>query len=383
MPKKLNTQLLLFMDCSAGYLDQLLGFLYCSTRNPCFAHFSHSQGQGHVELFQLGPTSAKNISVWADWLRQSGCAPSEPSATPRWRITPRLASIPRVELHIALRSPFCRFFLLCRSPILNKHSGVVANCDHTSEWVHCIHACIRIAMHKDPRNCADPRNLAKSEWDQKLGNIECVFSLYDKMRWKCDAAYPSTPGSPEYILRVAHSTSVTSVSPYTDRRFLTIYLRAMIELVWRCTWRPRLSKLRAALGGLDWASLKMHLEAEIEWTESCTRRLWSREFGDALGGRDRVNWEQHLEAVIDPVWKCTGRPWSSEFGDALGGRNRASLEMHLQPEIEWTQRCTLRLWSSEIGGVLGGGRFEGRRDGSWTVDLGMMLYLGYAVLGVN
>jgi len=38
---------------------------------------------------------------------------------------------------------------------------------------------------------------------------------------------------------------------------------------------------------------------------------------------------------------------------------------------------------SEIGGVLGGGRFGGRRDGSWTVDLGMMLYLVYAVLGVN
>jgi hypothetical protein len=112
---------------------------------------------------QYDATSAKNISVWADWLRQSGRAPSEPSETPRWRITPRPASIPRVELHIALRSPFRRFFSLCRSPTLNKHSGVVANCDHTSEWVHCVHACIGIAMHKDPRNCADPRNLAKSE----------------------------------------------------------------------------------------------------------------------------------------------------------------------------------------------------------------------------
>jgi len=114
--------------------------------------FSHMDG-----------ASAKYISVWADWLRQSGRAPSEPSETPRWRITPHPASIPRVELHIPLRSPFRCFFSLCRSPILNKHSGVVANCDHTSEWVHCIHACIGIAMHKDPRNCADPRNLAKSE----------------------------------------------------------------------------------------------------------------------------------------------------------------------------------------------------------------------------
>jgi hypothetical protein len=36
---------------------------------------------------------------------------------------------------------------------------------------------------KDPRNWADPRNLGKSKWDQKLGKIVCVFSLYDKMRW--------------------------------------------------------------------------------------------------------------------------------------------------------------------------------------------------------
>jgi hypothetical protein len=108
-------------------------------------------------------TSAKNISVWADWLCQSGRAPSGPSETPQWRIPSRLASEPRVKLHITLRSPFRHFLSLCRSPTLNKHSGIVANCEHTSEWVHCVHACIGIAMHKDPRNCADPQNLAKSE----------------------------------------------------------------------------------------------------------------------------------------------------------------------------------------------------------------------------
>jgi len=293
-------------------------------------------------------TSAKNISVWADWLRQSGRALSELLETPRWWITPRTASIPRVELHIALRSLFLLFFSLCRSPILNKHSGVVANCDHTSEWVHCVHACIRIAMHKDPPNCADPRNLAKSEWDQKLGMIECVFSFYDKMRWKWDAVYLSTPGSPEYILRFAHSTSVTSLSPYTHRCSLAIYLETVIELVWRCTWRPRSSELRDALegrdrwsvtwrpwsiefadalGGRDRASLEMHLEANIEWTENCTWRPWPIEFGDALGGRGRGNSELHLEAVIDWVWRCTWRPSLSELRDALWGHDRASLEM--------------------------------------------------------
>ena len=36
--------------------------------------------------------------------------------------------------------------LLCRSPMLNESSGVVANCDHMSEWVHWVRACIGIAM---------------------------------------------------------------------------------------------------------------------------------------------------------------------------------------------------------------------------------------------
>ena len=34
---------------------------------------------------------------------------------------------------------------------------------------------------EDPCNCGDPTNLESSEWDPKLGMIECVFSLYDKM----------------------------------------------------------------------------------------------------------------------------------------------------------------------------------------------------------
>jgi hypothetical protein len=127
-------------------------------------------------------SSAKNISIWADWQRQSERAPSEASETPRRRNIPRPASIPLIELHITVRSPFRRFFSLSQSPILNKHSGVVANCDHTSEWVHCVHACIGIATRKDPHNCVDPRNLAMTERDQKLGKIERAFLLYDKMR---------------------------------------------------------------------------------------------------------------------------------------------------------------------------------------------------------
>jgi len=225
--------------------------------------------------------------------------------------------------------------------------------------------------HENPRNCVDPDGM--------------------KMRWCL-----STPGSPKYVLPVALSTSVTPVSPYTRRRLVTIYLEAVIERVERCTWRPRSSELRDALGGRDQANTEMLLEARIEWTQRYTPRPWSSKFGDAPGDRDWVNSEMHLEAVIERVWRCTGRPWSSEFGDALWGCDRARLEMQLETEIEWTQRCTGRLRSSEIGGVLGSGQFGGRRDGSWdsgweretgwerdTVDLGMMLYLMYAVLGVK
>jgi len=43
-----------------------------------------------------------------------------------------------------------------------------------------------------------------------------------------------------------------------------MHLEAVIERVWRCIWRARLSELRDALGGRDRASLEMHLEAEVE-----------------------------------------------------------------------------------------------------------------------
>jgi hypothetical protein len=74
-----------------------------------------------------------------------------------------------------------------------------------------------------------------------------------------------------------------------------MHLEAMIERVWRCNWKPRLSKLR-----------------------------------DALGGRDGASFEIDLEAVIVRTW----RPYSSEFRHALGGHDRASLEIHLEAEIE-------------------------------------------------
>jgi len=136
--------------------------------------------------------------------------------------------------------------------------------------------------------------------------------------------------SAEYILPVTLSTSVTP----------------LIERVWD------------ALGDGDWVNSEMHLEAVIEWVWRCTWRPWSCE----LAGRNRASLEIHLEAVIERVWRCTWRPWSSKVGDALGGRDRASLEMHWEAVIEQVWRYTWRLWSSEIGRVLGGGRWTAPRD---------------------
>jgi len=120
----------------------------------------------------------------------------------------------------------------------------------------------------------------------------CIFIVwYDEMemRWCL-----STAGSTEYILPVTLSTFVTPVSPYTCRCSLKIYLEAVIERVWRCTWILSSSKLRDALAGRDRASLEMH---------SVTER-WS-ELTDALGGRDWASLETHLEAAIEWTQRCT------------------------------------------------------------------------------
>jgi len=70
-------------------------------------------------------TSAKNMSLWSEWLHQSGCAPSEPWETPQWQITSRPAPIPRIMLHITLRSQSRRFSSLCQYHIVNEHSVII------------------------------------------------------------------------------------------------------------------------------------------------------------------------------------------------------------------------------------------------------------------
>jgi len=102
----------------------------------------------------------------------------------------------------------------------------------------------------------------------------------------------------------------------------------------------------------------MHSEAVIERVWRYTWRLESNECGDARGGRERVTSEKHLEAMIEQGWWCTWRLYSSELRDALGGCDRASLEMHLQAMIKRGWRSTRRrsMWRRSLGG---------RRDGTW------------------
>jgi len=139
----------------------------------------------------------------------------------------------------------------------------------------------------------DPQHLGKSEWDQMLGKIDCVFSLYDKMRWKWDDVnLPRVSGMCTSSCSVHHRYTCISIRP--------------------------LLLINDVPGGIDQASWGMHFEAEIKWTQRYTWRPGSSNFSDALGDRDWVNSEMHWEAVIERVWRCTCRLRSTAIGGVLG-----------------------------------------------------------------
>jgi len=74
MPRKLNTPLLLFLDFGGRFLAQILHFLYWGTRKSALVHFWHVQGQAHVGLFQLYPTSLLCHSIrHGENLQQISC----------------------------------------------------------------------------------------------------------------------------------------------------------------------------------------------------------------------------------------------------------------------------------------------------------------------
>jgi len=185
-----------------------------------------------------------------------------------------------------------------------------------------------------------PRNLGQSEWDQKLGKIECVFSLYDKMRWKWDDVY---------LLQGVPNIASPSLCPPP----LPLNL---------CT-APLLHE--DVLGRRNQACLEMHLETEIEWSQRCTWMLLLSVLGDTLGGHDQSRLEEYLESVDLEAIDLRGvnleavdqeacameaetlligqlvinrRTWSCE----LGGPDRVSLEMHLEAMINRDWRSTWR-----------------------------------------
>ena len=73
-----------------------------------------------------------------------------------------------------------------------------------------------------------------------------------------------------------------------------------------------IERVSDALGEGDRVNSVMHLEAVIERVWRFSWRLRSNELRDAHAGRDQASLEMHLEAMI----KLTCRPSLSEFGDA-------------------------------------------------------------------
>jgi hypothetical protein len=134
---------------------------------------------------------------------------------------------------------------------------------------------------EDTRNWVDPWYPGQSKWDEKLGKIECVFLLYDKMWWK----------------------------------WVDVYLLWDLPNVYYLSLCPR--------------PLPLDLHTPTAAYEWCARRLWSGMGGDALGDRVWVNSEKHLEAGIEPIWRCIRWPRPSELRDALGGRDLVNSGMPL------------------------------------------------------
>jgi len=74
MPRKLNTQHLLFLDLGVRFLDQILPFLYYCVWKPSIGHFGHIQGQAHVKLFQLyTPSLPCHRSRQVEYLHKISC----------------------------------------------------------------------------------------------------------------------------------------------------------------------------------------------------------------------------------------------------------------------------------------------------------------------
>jgi len=165
-----------------------------------------------------------------------------------------------------------------------------------------------------------------------------------------------------------------------------IHLEAVIEQVWRCTWRLWLSECWYALGGRDGVSLEIHLEAVIEWVWRFTWKLsWCE-----LGGHNHVYLKIHLEAVVERVWRCTWRPSSSEIGGVLGGSQSEGCSSGGRRKGSWDSIHRLtgnggNVESAEQHGLPRNERLAGieRQSILGWCSTRCMQYSVYAVLGVN
>jgi len=193
-------------------------------------------------------------------------------------------------------------------------------------YIHTVNLTTREFVSKY-RSCSS--SLGRKWEDIILPGLEnpgnCVVPDEMKMIWGL-----CTPGSPEYVLPVSQSTSVTPVSPYSRRRSVTMYLEALILRGKRCTWRP-----------------------------------WSSKFGDALWGRDQASVEIHFEAVIEQVRCWNSRPWLSELGGRRDGNwdSIRWLTCNFGKVESWVQQHPQR---------------DGKLDGSWKLAAsGRLSILGW------
>jgi len=88
MHLKHNATLPLSAEPSAKSPDQILRVLNCGVRKPAFGHIGHVQGEAHVGLFQLYPTSLPcHSSRHVENLQEIGCCSNNVIRLLRWPYT--------------------------------------------------------------------------------------------------------------------------------------------------------------------------------------------------------------------------------------------------------------------------------------------------------